>query len=116
MAKKVLFKNKEQLDSMSKKEIEDFRLLLFQQYSLDDNAVRRYSHELDLYLNIRFKADVLAMYERWRKKKDDPNTYPDDREAMKLLVNLIDKMGEKEYYNFFIEQDKKKLGEFQYVK
>jgi hemerythrin superfamily protein len=112
MAKQVKQKDKEQLDLMTKDQIMEYRSGYLSQRDINV----QYYKELELYINIRFKEDVIARFLRWNNLKDDPKTYKDDRDAMKLVCEIIYKMGMEEYYKWTINGDKENIGQPQFIK
>jgi len=110
-------KGKQVLDSMSKTEIEDFRVKYLSQSIVPDQEARRYFKELDLYITIRFKDDVFARYERWIQEVKNPNSLDQQYlEATKFIVEIIEKMGKEYFYKSMLDQTIRELGEMEYVK
>ncbi len=108
-------KTKNELDKLTKTQINDHRVRVLSQSKVSKDDTR-YFKEIDLYLRVRFKEDVLAQYEKWFEQKNDKTIDGIDREAMKFISDIIEKMGREEFYQFSIGQDREKLGEMQFIK
>jgi len=105
--KKFSFKNKEELDSMSKEEIEDFRYKFLSKSPFNnDRSDIKYLLELDVYRDIRFKEDAITMYKNW-SISDNPSE--------SFLKGVINRMGLEKFYKIHLEEDIEKVGEFQYI-
>lgn len=116
MEKTIQPKTKAQLDNMTREGIGKYRTAYLSQHNAPEKVVRRYMKELELYMEIRFKDEVFARYKRWEKNEKDKSIAKIDRDALKLVNQMIKKFGgPKEYYKLTIENNKKELGEMQYI-
>ncbi len=114
---KVNPKTKTELDELSYDQIQDHRVAYCRQTTVIENDARRYFKELDLYIDTRFKDNVLAQYERWSKSAKEENPVdPLYKESSAFLMEIIDRIGREEFYTMSIENTKKELGEMIYVK
>ncbi len=95
-------KNKEELDLLSKKELESYRMEIF---SFD--GARRYAIEFELYMSLRFKEDELAFYKRTKKSKSN------DPEII-IMQAMLALMGPERLYNHSIENYINDLGDSEY--
>jgi predicted RNA methylase len=106
------FKSKEQLDTMSKKEIKDYR------YDIIKNGggkkvqsdLKHYIEELEVYTKIRFKKDEFDMYNRWVElAKSGDETY-------KMMSKMVEtEEGKERMYNFSMSSSLEKIGDFKYI-
>jgi len=116
------FKNKEQLDRMSKQEVKDYRYDIIQNNGgwSDDKDIdnrrkaqsdwKHYIQELEIYTKIRFKQDEFDTYDRWVElAKNGDKTY----QMMSKMVDTED--GKQRMYNFSISSDLEKIGDFKYI-
>ena len=102
---KYVFKTKEQLDTMSKTEVNDYRhkivqdnigwedpkkLSILRQAQIDWN---HYTNEIDLYELIRFKEDEFSKYDKWIKQdaENDPNDNSVDAQTVRLLASMLNR-------------------------
>lgn len=95
-------KSKTELDALSKKEIEIYRTSLLKS-DTDIFELKRYMNELQMYLDIRFKEDVLALYKKWKKSKDNDG-------SLKIVKAMLASLGSEGLYKYQIENDKDELG------
>jgi hypothetical protein len=115
------FKDKEELDTMSKQEIKDYRYDIIQNnagWSDDKNIdIRRkaqsdwkqYLEELEVYNQIRFKQDTFDMYDKWIAQADTDDTY-------KMMSKLVDtEEGKERMYSMSVSSSLQKIGEFKYI-
>ena len=116
------FKNKEQLDEMSKQDIKDYRYDILQNNGgwSDDNDIdnrrsvqsdwKHYIEELGVYTKIRFKQDEFDTYDRWVElAKNGDKTY-------QMMSKMVDtEEGKERMYNFSINSDLEKIGDFKYI-
>ena len=114
-----LFKNKEELDSMSKDQIEKFRLEFVTNMGYggkvgDNKESNRYIKELSFYRDIRFKQDIYDMYQKWIDEYDTDKQKHKDKHFM---YRMLKQYGFDHMYYISIASDFKELGEkFQYLK
>ena len=116
------FKNKEQLDIMSKQEIKDYRYDILQNnggWSNDKDIDNRrkvqsdwehYIEALNVYTKIRFKQDEFDIYDKWVElAKTGDKIY----QMMSKMVDTED--GKQRMYNFSMSTDLEKIGDFKYI-
>ena len=105
------FKNKEELDNMSKQEIKDFRYDLIKNHY--DNSTKEYLEELEFYTDVRFSDEIYSRYDRWIEQINNG----DDEPALKLIVKLLNKEdGKNSLYYMGIISGLKNIGTFKYIK
>jgi hypothetical protein len=130
---KYVFKTKEQLDTMSKTEVEDYRhkivqnnigwvpkdpkkLSILRQVQKD---WKQYTDEIDAYLLVRFKQDEFDKYDKWIKQdaESDPNDHSTDTKTVRLLSEILNRENGKELmFSVSLSSDLKKIrGEFKYI-
>jgi hypothetical protein len=69
--RKNIYKNREELDSMSKEEVSKLRTDILSDREYRKNSVpEEYINELAFYTMVRFKEDEFAMYQRWKDSED----------------------------------------------
>lgn len=116
---KELFKSKDELDNMSKSEINLFKSNFIRNMGYDgkvgdNDDSRKYLKEFDIYYDIRFKEDIFDRYSRWIK------TYNSDKEGnqdLKLVVDILTKDGGPDsLYKLRISSSIKSIGTFDYIK
>ena len=114
-----LFKDKEELDSMSKKQIDKFRVNFVTNMGYggkvgDNEESKRYLKEISFYKDVRFKQDVYDMYQKWI---DDYDTDKGKNNASEHIVRMLKKYGLDHMYYMSIISDFRELGEeLQYIK
>lgn len=116
---------KEELDKMSKKEIESYGIEFSTKYLKYDHKIKtwakdenfQYLSELDVYKEVRFKQDKFDQYDEWiRKANNNEGSSENDKRTYKLLASLLTKENGKEMmYNGTLSSDVKKVGEFKYI-
>lgn len=116
---------KEELDKMSKKEIESYGIEFSTKYLKYDHKIKtwakdetlQYLNELDVYKEVRFKQDKFDMYEDYiRKANNNEGTTENDKRTYKLLASVLTKGNNKEVmYNSSLASAVKKVGEFKYI-
>lgn len=100
------FLSKDELDNMSKEEIEKFRyefLSSLENRNWHKTEEKRYIEELELYTHLRFKQDVIDRYNRWRKM---------DGEEYKFITRWPN----DQIYQLTIDSFKQEYGEPKYIK
>lgn len=116
------FKNKEQLDIMSEKEIRDYRYDILQNnggWSNDKDIDNRrkvqsdwkhYIEELGAYTKVRFKQDQFDIYDKWVElAKTGDETY-------QMMSKIVDtEEGKERMYNFSMRSSLEKIGDFKYI-
>jgi hypothetical protein len=123
---KLLRLTKEELDKMSKSEIEDYKLKFSVKYIKYDNKIKTwakdenfdYLNELDVYIEVRFKQDKFDQYDEWiRKANNNEGSTENDKRTYKLLASMLTKENGKEnMYNISLSSHVKKVGgEFKYI-
>ena len=125
-SRKLTRLTKEELDTMSKREIEDYQSDFTQKYLKYDHKLKtwakdenfQYLAELDVYKEVRFKQDKFDQYDEWIRKADNnEGSTENDKQTYKLLASLLTKENGKEYmYNGTLSSDVKKVGgEFKFI-
>lgn len=103
--RKISKLNKEELDEMSKREIEDYKSEFIQKHLKYDHKLKKwgkddnfqYLAELDVYLEVRFKQDKFDQYDEWiRKANNNEGTTENDKRTYKLLASILVKENGKE--------------------
>lgn len=116
------FKNKEQLDTMSKKEIKDYRYDILQNnggHSNDEDIDNRrkvqsdwkhYIEELEVYTKIRFKQDEFDVYDRWIELAKSGD------KTCQMMSKMVDtEEGKERMYNFSMISSLEEIGDFKYI-
>lgn len=113
--------DKDQLDSMTRDEIENYRMYFITNNNWSDKSIselnRKYLDELSIYELVRFKNDRYAMYDRWCKlsKENKKKGIKDD--LLDFNVDMLEREnGYDLIYYLGLTSDLKKLGEFEYIK
>lgn len=91
--------NKEDLDNMSREEIEKYRVDFIKASTISnwkDSAEKRYIDELEMYQHLRFKDDKMKQYSKWSKSKEDYSSIFSDIPHNSLYKLHIDSF-KKEY-------------------
>lgn len=101
MNQKVEELSMEDLDKMSKKKINEHRSKYIQSKQRFSKNNNRYLKELEIYLDIRFKEDVLARYDKWINVTEDHYDY----KAIKFMANMILKQGKEQFHRFSVYSD-----------
>lgn len=99
-------KNKTGLDALSKEEIKAYRKSLLES-DVPMIELKRYINELQLYMDLRFKEDVLALYKKWKKSKSDDG-------AIKIMKAMLASLDYEGLYKYQTENTKDELGTSQY--
>lgn len=117
--------DKEKLDSMSKNEIEKYRMDFIKNSTWSSSGAgsdlelsnKQYLAELEIYNEIRFKEDTYEMFDRWCVKSDDNKLKNIKDGLLQLNVSILKRENGYDfmYYMTLIEH-LKKVGEFQYIK
>lgn len=98
---------KEELDAMTKQEIESYRINFLAKcggrFEWKGSDELRYVEELNLYEHLRFKDDVYAKFERW-KVSDDKN-----------IASIFNGIDNDVLYNLAIDSFKQKYGKPKYI-
>ena len=116
------FKNKEQLDIMSEKEIRDYRYDILQNnggWGNDKDIDNRrkvqsnwkhYIKELEVYTKVRFKQDQFDIYDKWIElAKTGDETY-------QMMSKIVDtEEGKERMYNFSLNSSLEEIGDFKYI-
>jgi hypothetical protein len=125
-SKKISKLTKEELDTMSKREIENYQSDFTQKYLKYDHKLKtwakdenfQYLTELDVYKEVRFKQDKFDQYDEWiRKANNNEGSTENDKQTYKLLASMLTKENGKEnMYNGTLSSDVKKVGgEFKFI-
>ena len=125
-SRKLTRLTKEELDTMSKREIEDYQSDFTQKYLKYDHKLKtwtkdenfQYLAELDVYKEVRFKQDKFDQYDEWIRKADNnEGSTETDKRTYKLLASILVKENGKEImYNGTLSSDVKKVGgEFKFI-
>ena len=125
-SRKLTRLTKEELDTMSKDEIESYRIDFSQKYIKYDHKIKtwardenfHYLNELKIYTEVRFKQDIFDQYDEYiRKAKNNEGSTENDKRTYKLLARMLEKENGKEtMYNVHLSSDLKKVdGPFKYI-
>jgi len=125
-SRKLTKLTKEELDNMSKREIESYRIDFLQKYIKYDHKIKtwardenfHYLNELEVYTEVRFKQDKFDQYDEWIRKADNnEGSTENDKQTYKLLASMLEKENGKEtMYNVSLSSDVKKVGgEFKFI-
>lgn len=125
-SRKLTKLTKEELDKMSKREIEYYKLSFSEKYIKYDHKIKtwtkdensQYLNELDVYTEVRFKQDKFDQYEDYiRKANNNEGSTENDKRTYKLLASMLSKENGKEtMYNVSLSSDVKKVGgEFKFI-
>lgn len=125
-SRKLTRLTKEELDTMSKREIEDYQTNFTEKYLKYDRKLKtwtkdenfQYLVELDVYKEVRFKQDKFDQYDEWIRKADNnEGSTETDKRTYKLLASILVKENGKEImYNGTLSSDVKKVGgEFKFI-
>lgn len=125
-SRKLTRLTKEELDTMSKREIEDYQTNFTEKYLKYDRKLKtwtkdenfQYLAELDVYKEVRFKQDKFDQYDEWIRKADNnEGSTETDKRTYKLLASILVKENGKEImYNGTLSSDVKKVGgEFKFI-
>ena len=119
---KYTFKDKDQLDSMSKEDVKSYRYSIIQNnsgwYDGEDASLlkqeqadwKHYVNELEIYQLVRFKEDTIKDYNRWVKLADDGD------KDYTLMGNAVrTDRGKELMYRMSLNSDLNKVGEFKYI-
>ena len=108
------FKNKEELDQLSEKEVDQYRSDFIQSRLFD----KQYHHELELYIELRFDKNKKFLQNLLQKEIDnDLSTDETSKRSQELILSIIKKDGGLEFMNNgMIDDLKKKVGEPKYIK
>lgn len=113
-----LFKSKDELDILSKSDINDFKKHFIENMGYggkvgDNKESRKYLDELGLYYDVRFKEDKYDRYKRW------VNTYNSDKEGNSDLESIVGILssdgGMDQLYYLSINSQLEKIGTFEYI-
>ena len=103
-------KNKTQLDKLTSYEaVMNYRRSVLRS---DIEDWRRYTDEIELYMDIRFKDVVIERYNTWRKKASDPNTEVTEKRMCELITKMTDN---ENMYQFYTQGTFKQLQPFKYI-
>ena len=125
-SKKISKLTKEELDTMSKDEIESYRIDFLQKYIKYDHKIKtwardenfHYLNELEVYTEVRFKQDKFDQYDEWIRKADNnEGSTENDKQTYKLLASMLEKENGKEtMYNVSLSSHLKKVDvPFKYI-
>jgi len=124
-SRKLTRLTKEELDTMSKREIEDYQTNFTEKYLKYDRKLKtwtkdenfQYLVELDVYKEVRFKQDKFDQDEWIRKADNNEGSTETDKRTYKLLASILVKENGKEImYNGTLSSDVKKVGgEFKFI-
>jgi hypothetical protein len=112
--------NKEELDKLSEKEVDNIRGKIIQSHDFYDTTAKQvkpeadqYLNELDIYINVRFKDTVMARYERWDKETDE---YEGDKnDTHYKSISLFRNIPNETLYLGTLTTELEKIDEFKYI-
>lgn len=105
-------KNKEELDRLSKEEIEQYQSDFLQSRLFD----KQYHHELELYIELRFDKNKNFLQNLIQKEIDGGLSTNLSRRSEELILSIIKKDGGLEFMNNgMIDDLKKKVGEPKFI-
>ena len=106
-------KNKEELDQLSEREVDQYRSDFIQSRLFD----KQYHHELELYIELRFDKNKKFLQNLLQKEIDgDLSTDETSKRSQELILSIIKKDGGLEFMNNgMIDDLKKKVGEPKFI-
>jgi len=106
-------KNKEELDQLSEKEVDQYQSNFIQSRLFD----KQYHHELELYIELRFDKNKKFLQNLLQKEIDnDLSTDETSKRSQELILSIIKKDGGLEFMNNgMIDDLKKKVGEPKFI-
>jgi hypothetical protein len=106
-------KNKEELDQLSEREVDQYQSDFIQSRLFD----KQYHHELELYIELRFDKNKKFLQNLLQKEIDgDLSTDETSKRSQELILSIIKKDGGLEFMNNgMIDDLKKKVGDPKFI-
>ena len=109
--------DKTQLDELTKNEVDNYREAFITKSDHNDETVRKYLDELELYIEVRFKEDKYQMFDKWVAKSIDNEEKGIKDELLDFNVSMLEKEdGYDMMYYLGLIGDIKRAGVLEYIK